>query len=108
MKSRSLNEGAMLLSTLSADLHELGKDTSAGWFSHWAVELQKGLGRKQRLGACRNIISSLDNGPGRIPDLYFAAPDGSPDTRRTEEYLDTIRAVRRFARRGVPPWSYFL
>jgi hypothetical protein len=108
MKSHRLNEGVLLLSKLSADLHELGKDTSAGWFSHWADELQNGLEHRQLLEACRSIISSLDNGPGRIPDLYFAAPDGSPDTRRTEEYLDTIRAVRRFARRGVPPWSYFI
>jgi hypothetical protein len=108
VKTIRLSEGALLLSRLSADLDELGKYTSAAWFLQWANELQKGLDDKRLLEACRSIIHALDNGPGRIPDLYFAHPDGSPDVRRTEEYLDTIRAVRRFARHGVPPWSYFI
>lgn len=108
MKNIRLNEGVLLLSGLSAYLDELGKDTSANWFRQRANELQKGLDRKRLLEACRSILHSLDNGPGRIPDLYFAHPDGSPDVRRTEEYLETIRAVRRFARHGVPPWSFFI
>ena len=108
MKNFKLNEGVLLLSKLSGYLDELGKDTSAAYFRQRADELQKGLDQKGLLDACRNIIHSLDNGPGRIPDLYFAHPDGSPDIRRTEEYLDTIQAVRRFARRCVPPWSFFI
>lgn len=103
-----VNEGVLLLSKLSVYLDELGKDTSAAWFRQRADELQKGMNQKRLLEACRSIIHSTDNGPGRIPDLYFAHPDGSPDVVRTEDYLDTIRAVRRFARRGVPPWSLFI
>lgn len=108
MKSPRLNEGVVLLTKLSADLNELGQDTSAAYFSRWADELQNEMDRKQLLEACRNIIHALDNGPGRIPDLYFAFPDGTPDVGRTEEYLGNIQAVRRFAQRGVPPWSYFI
>jgi hypothetical protein len=108
MKRSRLNEGLLLLSALSADLSELGKNTSAAYFSRWANELQNDLDRKQLLKACRNIIHALDNGPGRIPDLYFAFPDGTPDVKRTEQYLDNILAVRRFAQRAAPPWSYFI
>jgi hypothetical protein len=108
MKPSRLNEGVLLLAELSADLSELGKYTSAAYFSRWANELQNDLDRKQLLKACRNIIHALDNGPGRIPDLYFAFPDGTPDVKRTEQYLDNILAVRRFAQRAAPPWSYFI
>lgn len=103
-----VREGVQLLFRLSADLDELGKDTSAAWFRQQADELQGRMDRRRQLEACRSIIHALDNGPGRIPDLYFAHPDGSPDAARTEEYLDTIRAVRRFARRSVPPRSFFI
>jgi hypothetical protein len=103
-----LNEGVLLLSRLSAHLDELGNDTSAAWFRQQIDELQSGMDRKRRLEACRSIIHALDNGPRRIPDLYFAHADGSPDAERTQEYLDTIRALRRFARRSVPPWSFFI
>ena len=98
----------MLLLKLSGYLDELEKDVSAAWFRQCADELQEGLSRKQLFEVCRNILHSLDNGPGRIPDLYFAHPDGSPDIKRAEAYLETIRAVRRFARQGVPPWSFFI
>lgn len=103
-----LDEGVALLLKLSGYLDELEKAVSAAWFRQCADELQRGLSRKQLLETCRSILHSLDNGPGRIPDLYFAHPDGSPDIRRTEAYLDTIRAVRRFARHGVPPWSFLI
>ena len=108
VRSIRLDEGVALLLKLSGYLDELEKDVSAAWFLQCADELQKGLSRKQLLEACRSILHSLDSGPGRIPDLYFAHPDGSPDIGRTDAYLETIRAVRRFARRGVPPWSYFI
>ncbi|GAA3665481.1 hypothetical protein GCM10023081_00400 [Arthrobacter ginkgonis] len=108
LRSISLDEGVALLLKLSGYLDELEKDVSAAWFRKCAGELQEGLNRKQQLEVCRNILHSLDNGPGRIPDLYFAHPDGSPDIERTDAYLETIRAVRRFARNGVPPWSYFI
>lgn len=103
-----VSEGVLLLSKLSSDLDQLGKCTSAAWFRQRADELQRGMDRKRQLEACRSIIHALDNGPGRIPDLYFAHPDGSPDAARTEEYLDAIRAVRRFARQSVPPWSFLI
>jgi hypothetical protein len=103
-----LDEGAALLLKLSSYLDELQKDTSAAWFRQQADELRGGMDRKRLFEACRSIIHALDDGPGRIPDLYFAHPDGSPDAARTEEYLHTIRDVRRFARRGVPPWSFFV
>lgn len=102
------NEGVLLLLQLSVDLDQLGKDTSAAWLRQQADELQRGTDRRRRLEACRSVIHALDNGPGRIPDLYFAHPDGSPDAARTEQYLATIRAVRRFARRAVPPLSFFI
>lgn len=108
VKKNTLDEGVALLLKLSGYLDDLEKDVSAAWFRQCAGELQKGLDRKQLLEACRNILHSLDNGPGRIPDLYFAHHDGSPDIPRTEAYLNTIRAVRRFARHGVPPWSFFI
>ena len=108
MKSSRLNEGVALLLKLSRYLDELDKEESSVWFRKRADELQKGLGRKQLLEVCRSILHSLDNGPGRIPDLYFAHPDGSPDIGRTDAYLETIRAVRRFARGCVPPWSFFI
>jgi hypothetical protein len=103
-----VNEGVLLLSRLSAYLDELGEDESSEWFRQRADDLRTGMDRKHLLEACRSIAHALDNGPGRIPDLYFAHPDGAPDAARTKEYLDTIRAVRRFARRGVPPWSFFI
>jgi hypothetical protein len=108
VRRSSLDEGAALLARLAGYLDELEKDVSAAWFRQCADELQKGLRRKQRFELCRNILRSLDNGPGRIPDLYFAHPDGSPDIWRTEAYLEAIRSVRRFARHAVPPWSYFM
>lgn len=108
VKSIRLREGVLLLSKLSGSLDEIGEHFSAAWFRQRGDELQKGLDRKQEFEACRSILHALDNGPGRIPDLYFAHPDGSPDTRRTEEYLETIKAVRRFARHGMPPWSFFI
>ena len=108
MKSNRLDEGVASLLKLSGYLDDLDKGVSAAWFRKCAGELQKGLKRKQLLEVCREILHSLDNGPGRIPDLYFAHPDGSPDIGRTDAYLETIRAVRRFARNGVPPWSFFI
>ena len=108
VKSSRLNEGAALLSKLARYLDELEKDVSAAWLRRCADELQQGLSRKQFLELCRDILHSLDNGPGRIPDLYFAHPDGSPDIEKTDAYLETIRAVRRFARGAVPPWSFFI
>lgn len=108
VKRNKLADGAALLLKLSEYLDDLEKDESAAWFRQCAEELQKGLNRKQLLEACRSILHSLDNGPGRIPDLNFAHPDGSPDIPRTEAYLDTIRAVRRFARHAVPPRSSFI
>ncbi|MDQ0865111.1 hypothetical protein [Arthrobacter globiformis] len=108
MKNIRLDEGVALLLKLSGHLDELEKDVSAAWFRQCADELQKGLSRKQRSEACHSILHSLDNGPGRIPDLYFAHPDGSPDIERTDAFLETIRAVRGFARQGVPPWSFFI
>ena len=103
-----LDEGVALLLKLSGYLDELENDVSAAWFRQCAEELQKGLSRKQLLETCRSILHSLDNGPGRIPDLYFAHPDGSPDIEKTDAFLETVRAVRRFARRNVPPWSFFI
>src|SRR5829696_8920583 len=97
LSSMSLDEGVALLLKLSGYLDELEKDVSAAWFRKCARELQKGLNRKQQLEVCREILHSLDNGPGRIPDLYFAHPDGSPNIEKTDTYLETIRAVRRFA-----------
>jgi hypothetical protein len=108
VRSMRLGEGVALLLKLSGYLNELGKDVSAAWFRKCADELQKGLNRKQLLEVCRDILHSLDNGPGRIPDLYFSHPDGSPDIERSDAYLETIRAVRRFARNGVPHWSFFI
>jgi hypothetical protein len=100
-----LNEGVLLLLKLSADLEQLGKDTSAAWFRQQADELQRGMDRRRRLEACRSIIHALESGPGRIPDLYFAHRDGSPDAARTEEYRDNFWAVRRFV--GEPRYPGF-
>ena len=100
-------EGIALLLKLSQYLDELEEDVSAAWFRQCAEALKKESSRKQLLEMCRDILHSLDNGPGRLPDLYFAHPDGSPDPERTAAYVDTIRDVRRFARHAVPPWSLF-
>jgi|GEM_PF-4269519 len=108
VNNNKLNEGVALLLKLAGYLDELGQDVSAAWFRQGADELQKASSRKQELEVCRSILHSLDNGPGRLPDLYFAHPDGSPDIEKTDAYLGTIRAVRRFARGGVPPWSFFI
>jgi hypothetical protein len=101
MKESKLNEGVLLLSKLAGYLDELGQERSASWFRNCADELLGELSRKQISDVCRGVLLSLDNGPGRIPDLYFAHPNGEPDIVKTEEYLETIRAVRRFARKGV-------
>lgn len=54
------------------------------------------------------LLRALGAGSGRITDIYFAHPDGTPDVERTADYMETIQAVRRFARRSAPPGSYFL
>lgn len=103
-----LDEGIRLLAKLSAYLEEYGKDTAANWFRRCTDELKKNPPRKELYEVCSNIMEALGAGSGRITDIYFAHPDGKPDVERTADYLETIQAVRRFARRSAPPWSYFL
>ena len=102
------NEGNKLLLKLAAYLDEQEQETAARWFRLWSNELKGDLPRGELYEVSRRIISALGDGPGRLPDLYFAHPDGKPDVDRTNDYMETIQAVRRFARRSVPPWSYFL
>lgn len=102
------NEGNRLLLKLAVYLEEYGKDTAAHWFRLWSDELKKDLSRRELYDLSRRMISALGDGPGRLPDLYFAYPDGAPDLERTKDYKQTIQAVRRYARRAVRPWSYFL
>ena len=102
------NEGNRLLLKLAAYLDEQKQETPARWFRLWSNELKGDPSRGELYELSRKIIDMLGNGPGRLPDLYFAHPDGRPDVERTNDYMETIRAVRRFARRSVPPRSYFL
>lgn len=108
LRRTELAEGILLLSKLSAYLDELGKNESASWIRKVMHDLQEGPSRKREVEICRNLVESLNNGPGRIPDLYFASLGGKPDIPRTNDYLETIRAVRRFARHRMPPWSLFI
>lgn len=108
MTEPRLDEGIRFLLKLSAYLEEYGKDTAANRFRRWADELKTNPPREDLYEVCRGIIEALGAGSGRVTDIYFAHPDGTPDVERTNDYMETIRAVRRFARRSVPPWSYFL
>lgn len=108
MNITKLDEGIYSILKLSAYLEEYGKGTAANWFRRQADELKKNLPRKELYEVCSSIIDALGAGSGRITDIYFAHLDGTPDIERTNDYMETIRAVRRFARRSVPPWSYFL
>ena len=101
-------EGILQLLKLSAFLEEMDQGLPASRFKSFADELRENQSRRQLLEIFRRIHQSLDNGPGRIPDLYLAKPNGEPDIKRSDEYLETIRTIRRIARQSVPPWSYFI
>lgn len=90
LRRTELAEGILLLSKLSAYLDELGKDESASWIRKVMHDLQEGPSRKREVEICRNLVESLDNGPGRIPDLYFAGLDGKPDISRTDVGLSGV------------------
>ena len=102
------DEGTALLLRLAAFLDEQEKETAARWFRLWTDEISKGPSRKRRYEIACSMIGTLGAGSGRLSDLYFAHPDGTPDVQRSDEYLQTIRAARRFARRLAAPWTYFL
>lgn len=108
MNNSKRQSGMKSLMKLSIYLDELGEKSGAKLFKKFALELKDESPRSRLRELSRQILESLHHGPGRIPDLYFAKPDGQPHVARSEEYLATIQEVRRFARRAAPPFSYFI
>ena len=101
MKRVKLNQGVQDILKLADYFDELGQELLAQNFRRYAESLPHNLPRSEFIELCRLIHSSLDNGPGRAPDLYFAKPDGKPDIGKTDDYLTAISDVRNFARKGM-------